>query len=165
MRMALEEAERAGEEGEVPVGAVLVYENQVIARGHNRPIALHDPTGHAEILALRTGAAMAGNYRLPQSTLYVTLEPCVMCAGALIQARVKRLVFGADDPKSGAVQSAYSLLNDARLNHRMDVRGGVFLEECRDVLRVFFQERRKGIFTTEDTESTENFKTRKEKDK
>jgi len=142
MRMALEEAKRAGEEGEVPVGAVLVYENQVIARGHNRPIALHDPTGHAEILTLRAGAAMAGNYRLPQSTLYVTLEPCIMCAGALIQARVKCLVFGADDPKSGAVNSLYSILSDERLNHRLEIRGGVLLEECREVLRRFFQERR-----------------------
>jgi tRNA(adenine34) deaminase len=159
--MALEEAKRAGEEGEVPVGAVLVCENQIIARGHNRPIALHDPTGHAEILTLRAGAAMAGNYRLPQSMLYVTLEPCIMCAGALIQARLKGLVFGADDPKSGAVQSLYSILSDERLNHRLEIRGGVLLEECRDVLRRFFQERRTGIFTTEDTESTENYKPRK----
>jgi len=155
MRIALEEAKRAGEEGEVPVGAVLVYENQVMARGHNRPIALHDPTGHAEILTLRAGAANAGNYRIPQGTLYVTLEPCIMCAGALIQARVKRLVFGADDPKGGGVRSLYSILSDPRLNHRLEVKGGVLLEECRDVLVRFFQERRKGIFTTEDTEITE----------
>jgi tRNA(adenine34) deaminase len=142
MGMALEEAEKAGEEGEVPVGAVLVYESQVIARGHNRPIALQDPTGHAEILILRAGAAIAENYRLSQGTVYVTLEPCIMCAGALIQARVKRLVFGADDPKSGGVQSLYSIPSDPRLNHRLEVKGGVLLEECREVLRRFFRERR-----------------------
>jgi tRNA(adenine34) deaminase len=142
MRIALEEAKKAGEEGEVPVGAVLVFENQVIARGHNRPIALHDPTGHAEILVLRSGAANAENYRIPAATLYVTLEPCIMCSGALIQARVKRLVFGADDLKSGGVKSLYSILNDERLNHRPEVRGGVLAEECRDVLVRFFQERR-----------------------
>ncbi len=142
MHMALAEAEKAGEEGEVPVGAVLVYENQVIARGHNRPIALHDPTGHAEILTLRAGAAIAGNYRLSQGTIYVTLEPCVMCAGALIQARLNRLVFGADDPKSGGVQSLYSILTDPRLNHRLEIRGGVLLDECRDILRRFFKDKR-----------------------
>jgi len=142
MDMALEEAKRAEEEGEVPVGAVLVSQGQVIARARNRPIALSDPTAHAEILALREGAAGAGNYRLPDSTLYVTLEPCAMCAGALLQARVKRLVFGAEDPKAGAVRSLYFLLEDERLNHRVDVTGGVLREECREILRQFFQDRR-----------------------
>ena len=142
MQMALEEARKAGEEGEVPVGAVLVSEGRVIARGHNRPIGLSDPTGHAEILTLRAGAAAAGNYRLTGCTLYVTLEPCVMCAGAIIQARVSRLVYGAEDPKSGGVQSLYAILSDERLNHRVEVQGGVLLEECGEVLRRFFQERR-----------------------
>ncbi|MCX5913168.1 MAG: tRNA adenosine(34) deaminase TadA [Deltaproteobacteria bacterium] len=142
MQMALEEAQKAGEEGEVPVGAVLVFEGQVIARGHNRPIGLSDPTGHAEILTLRAAAAAAGNYRLPRSTLYVTLEPCVMCAGALVQGRVSRVVYGADDPKSGGVQSLYTILSDERLNHRVEVRSGVLLEECREALRRFFRERR-----------------------
>ena len=142
MRMALEEAQKAGEEGEVPVGAVLVSEGRVIARGHNRPIGLNDPTGHAEILTLREGAAAAGNYRLPRATLYVTLEPCVMCAGALIQARVGRLVYGADDPKSGAVRSLYSILSDERLNHRVEVRAGVLMEECGEILRRFFKDKR-----------------------
>jgi tRNA(adenine34) deaminase len=142
MQMALEEAQKAGEEGEVPVGAVLVFEGQVVARGHNRPIGLSDPTGHAEILTLRAAAAAAGNYRLPRSTLYVTLEPCVMCAGAILQARVSRLVYGAEDPKSGGVQSLYAILSDERLNHRVEVRSGVLLEECREALRRFFRERR-----------------------
>jgi tRNA(adenine34) deaminase len=142
MQMALEEAQKAGEEGEVPVGAVLVSEGQVVAREHNRPIALSDPTGHAEILTLRVGAAAARNYRLPGCTLYVTLEPCVMCAGALIQARVGRVVYGADDPKSGGVRSLYTILSDERLNHRVEVQGGVLVEECGEVLRRFFQERR-----------------------
>jgi len=140
--MALEEAKRAGEEGEVPVGAVLVSAGEVISRGRNRPIALSDPTAHAEILALREGAAKVGNYRLPGGTLYATLEPCVMCAGALLQARVRRLVFGVEDPKAGAVRSLYSLLEDERLNHRLEVKAGVLLEECREIMRQFFQERR-----------------------
>jgi tRNA(adenine34) deaminase len=142
MSMALEEARRAGEEGEVPVGAVLVSGGQVIARGGNRPIALSDPTAHAEILALREGAAKVGNYRLPDSTLYVTIEPCAMCAGALLQARVRRLVYGATDPKGGGVRSLYLLLEDERLNHRVEVTPGVLLDECREILRQFFQERR-----------------------
>jgi tRNA(adenine34) deaminase len=142
MNMALEEARRAGEEGEVPVGAVLISAGQVIARSHNRPIALSDPTAHAEILALREGAVRVGNYRLPDSTIYVTIEPCTMCAGALLQARVRRLVFGAEDPKAGGVRSLYFLLEDERLNHRVEVTAGVLLEESREMLRRFFQERR-----------------------
>jgi tRNA(adenine34) deaminase len=142
MRIALEEAKRAGEEGEVPIGAVLVSEGEVIGRGRNRPISLSDPTAHAEILALREGAAMMENYRLPDSTLYVTIEPCTMCAGAILQARVRRLVFGAEDLKTGAVRSIYSLLEDERLNHRVEVTSGILLEECREILQRFFRERR-----------------------
>jgi len=142
MRLALEEAQGAGEEGEVPVGAILVSGGKVIGRGRNRPIALSDPTAHAEILAIRQGANLTGNYRLPGATLFVTVEPCPMCAGALIQARVKRLVYGAEDPKAGGVRSLYFLLEDERLNHRVEVTAGVLLEECREVLRRFFQERR-----------------------
>jgi tRNA(adenine34) deaminase len=142
MGLALEEANKGGEEGEVPVGAVLVSEGQVVAKGHNRPIGLNDPTGHAEILTLRAGAAAVANYRLPGSTLYVTLEPCVMCAGAIVQTRVARLVYGAEDPKNGGVQSLYSILNDARLNHRVEVKGGVLREECGEILRRFFKGKR-----------------------
>ena len=142
MRMALEEARRAGEEGEIPIGAVLVSEGEVIGHGRNRSISLSDPTAHAEILALREGAARMGNYRLPDSTLYVTIEPCTMCAGAILQARVRRLVFGAEDPKTGAVRSIYSLLEDERLNHRVEVTSGILLEECREILQRFFRERR-----------------------
>jgi tRNA(adenine34) deaminase len=142
MRMALEDARRAGEEGEVPIGAVLVSEGEVIGRGRNRSISLSDPTAHAEILALREGAARVGNYRLPDSTLYVTIEPCTMCAGAILQARVRRLVFGAEDPKTGAIRSIYSLLEDERLNHRVEVTSGILLEECREILQRFFRERR-----------------------
>jgi tRNA(adenine34) deaminase len=156
MRIALEEARRAGEEGEVPIGAVLVSEGEVIGRGRNRPIALSDPTAHAEIQALREGGLRVGNYRLPGSTLYVTLEPCIMCAGAILQARVGRLVFGNEDPKGGAVSSLYSLLEDRRLNHRVEVTSGVLQDECRELLQRFFRERRKDIFTTEGTENTED---------
>jgi tRNA(adenine34) deaminase len=142
MRCALEEAARAGEEGEIPVGAVLVSGGEIAGRGRNRPIGLADPTAHAEILALREGAARKQNYRLPESTLYVTLEPCAMCAGAILTARVRRLVFGAVDPKSGAVRSLYALLEDERLNHRVEITPGVLEEECREILRRFFRERR-----------------------
>jgi tRNA(adenine34) deaminase len=142
MRMALEEAKRAGEEGEVPVGAVLVSGGRVIARGRNRPIAMSDPTAHAEILALREAATQMGNYRLPGCTLYVTVEPCAMCAGAVLQARVGRLVFGAEDPKAGAVRSLYTLLEDRRLNHGVEVTSDILAQECGEVLRRFFRERR-----------------------
>jgi tRNA(adenine34) deaminase len=156
MRIALEEARRAGEEGEVPIGAVLVSEGEVIGRGRNRPIALSDPTAHAEIQALREGGMRVGNYRLPGSTLYVTLEPCIMCAGAILQARVGRLVFGNEDPKGGAVSSLYSLLEDSRLNHQVEVTSGVLQDECRELLQRFFQERRENIFTMEGTENAED---------
>lgn len=127
--------------GEVPVGAVLVGE-MVLARAFNRPIGLNDPTAHAEVLALRHAAARLGNYRLPGTTLYVTIEPCIMCVGALIQARVARLVFGAADPKGGACVSLYRLPEDPRLNHQLEVTGGVREAECRELLQEFFRSRR-----------------------
>jgi tRNA(adenine34) deaminase len=140
--MALGEAKDAGAEGEVPVGAILVVQDEIVARGRNQPIALCDPTAHAEIMALREAAAKIGNFRLPGSTLYVTIEPCVMCAGALLQARVERLVYGAQDPKGGGVRSLFRLLEDERLNHRVKVTGGILAEDCREVLQRFFHERR-----------------------
>ena len=152
MRIALEEARKAGEEGEVPIGAVLVSAGEVIGKGRNRPIALCDPSAHAEILALREGGVGVKNYRLPDSTLYVTLEPCIMCAGAVLQARVRRLVFGVEDPKGGAVSSLYALLEDGRLNHRVEVTPGVLRDECRELLQRFFRERRQNILATETTE-------------
>ena len=143
MRCALREAERARKEQEVPVGAVVVHEGRVIARAHNRPIRLHDPTGHAEVLALRSAARKLGNYRLNGSSLYATIEPCAMCAGAMVQARLKRLVFGARDPKAGASGSVLTVLNHPKLNHRVEVTEGVLAEECARVLRDFFRSRRR----------------------
>ena len=142
MRMALAEAEKALQEGEVPVGAVVVLGDAVIASAHNGPVGFKDPTAHAEILALRRAAAAEGNYRLAGTTLYVTIEPCLMCAGALIHARVSRLVFGAQDPKGGAVASLYRVLEDDRLNHRVEVTGGVLKEACSEILSRFFREKR-----------------------
>ncbi len=143
MQHALKLAERAQEEAEVPVGAVLMLNDEIIGTGWNRPIAAHDPTAHAEIMALRAGAAKLGNYRLNDTTLYVTLEPCVMCAGAMVHARIKRLVFGASDPKVGAVKSVFNILDSARLNHRVEYVGGVLAEECGGMLSSFFEARRK----------------------
>ena len=143
MARALMLARRAEAEGEVPVGAVIVREGKVIGEGWNRPIASHDPSAHAEIVALRDAAAREGNYRLPNSTLYVTLEPCPMCAGAIIHARVAQLVFGASDPKGGAAGSVFSLLpSDHRFNHRVAVRSGTLAETCAEQLRAFFRARR-----------------------
>lgn len=143
MREALREAEAAARKGEVPVGAILVSEEgDLLARAHNQPISLCDPTAHAEILALREGAKRLGNYRLLGTTLYVTLEPCPMCAGALVYARVKRLVFGARDAKSGACGSIYNIVNDERLNHRLEVVSGLLEEEAAKLLRDFFKIRR-----------------------
>ncbi|MBW1991927.1 MAG: nucleoside deaminase [Deltaproteobacteria bacterium] len=143
MGLALEQARQAGAAGEVPVGAVLVGEDgDLLAEAHNAPISLKDPTAHAEMLVLRQAAARAGNYRLPGATLYVTMEPCLMCAGALVQARIRRLVFGAADPKAGACGSLYRVPEDPRLNHRFEVQGGVREAECRELLRQFFQARR-----------------------
>jgi tRNA(adenine34) deaminase len=142
MRHALLLARRAETAGEVPVGALLVHEGRIIGEGWNRPIGAHDPSAHAEIVALRDAALRIGNYRLTGSTLYVTLEPCVMCAGAIVHARVARLVFGADDPKAGAVRSVYDVIANPRLNHRVDWQGGVLGDECGERLRAFFRARR-----------------------
>ena len=140
--LALEEARRAADAGEVPIGAVVVLAGRVIGRAHNAPIALKDPTAHAEILALRAAARELGNYRLEGATLYTTVEPCVMCCGAVVHARVARLVYGATDPKAGGVQSLYRILDDDRLNHRVAVTGGVRAEECGARLTEFFRSRR-----------------------
>ena len=141
--LALEQAKAGLAAGEVPVGAVLVDEaGEVLARAFNCPIGLNDPTAHAEVLALRAGARLRGNYRLPGVSLYVTMEPCIMCLGAMIQARLRRLVFGAPDPKGGACVSLYRLPEDARLNHRLEVTGGVREAECRALVQEFFKARR-----------------------
>jgi len=142
MRRALELAALAAQQGEVPVGALIVRDGAVIAEGANRPIAAHDPTAHAEIVALRAAGETLGNYRLPGTTLYVTLEPCAMCAAAIIHARVSRLVFGAGDPKAGAVHSVYDLIANPRLNHAVEWTGGVLEAECAELLRSFFRSRR-----------------------
>jgi tRNA(adenine34) deaminase len=142
MALALEEAARAAEAGEVPIGAVVVVEGRVVGRGHNTPIARADPTGHAEIVALRAAARHEANYRLTGATLYATVEPCAMCCGAALQARIARLVYGADDPKAGAVRSLYRLLEDRRLNHQVEVTAGVRAEECGARLTEFFRTRR-----------------------
>ncbi|HLC42177.1 MAG TPA: tRNA adenosine(34) deaminase TadA [Methylomirabilota bacterium] len=142
MTKALAEARLAFQESEVPVGAVVVLDDEIIGRGHNEPIGQSDPTAHAEILALREAARKTENYRLTGATLYVTLEPCAMCCGALVAARVDRVVFGAEDPKAGAAVSLYRLLDDARLNHQVAVTGGVLAEECSALLQQFFREKR-----------------------
>lgn len=142
MRLALEQANKAGAAGEVPVGAALVSGDRMIAVGANRPIASHDPTAHAEIEALRSGGRALGSYRLTDTTLYVTLEPCPMCAMAIVHARVRRLVFGAWDPRAGAAGSITDIFALPGLNHRVDVFGGVLMEECGGLLREFFAERR-----------------------
>ncbi|WP_296811645.1 tRNA adenosine(34) deaminase TadA [Thiocapsa sp.] len=143
MQLALTLADRAAAEGEVPVGAVLVLNNELIGEGWNRPIGTHDATAHAEIQALRDAGQRLGNYRLPGTTLYVTLEPCVMCAGAIIHARVGEVVFGAADPKAGACGSLFDILpSDGRFNHRTGCRGGILADGCAETLRGFFQARR-----------------------
>jgi tRNA(adenine34) deaminase len=142
MRLALEAARGAASAGEVPVGAVLAQGDTVLAVGANRPIAGHDPTAHAEIEALRAGGRALGSYRLGGATLYVTLEPCVMCASAIVHARVARLVFGAWDPKAGAAGSTVNVFSMPHLNHRVDVFGGVLMEECGALLTSFFAARR-----------------------
>ncbi|MFZ9610273.1 MAG: tRNA adenosine(34) deaminase TadA [Methylococcales bacterium] len=142
MRYAFRLAQRAEEQGEVPVGAIVVKDDQCIAEGWNMSIVTHDPTAHAEMVALRKAGLVMENYRLCQSTLYVTLEPCVMCMGAIIHARVKRLVFGAFDPKRGAVCNALSLANTSFLNHQISWDGGVLEMECSELLKCFFRVRR-----------------------
>ena len=142
MEVALAEARDGAAQGEVPVGAVVALEGQVVARAHNRPIALGDPTAHAEILAIRAAAAALRTYRLIGATIYVTLEPCVMCIGAMVNARIARLKFGARDPKAGAAGSVYDIGRDGRLNHRMEIYPGLMESECAEVLSRFFSVRR-----------------------
>jgi tRNA(adenine34) deaminase len=142
MRYALNRALEAGERGEVPVGAVVVIEGDLIAEAFNAPIASCDPTAHAEIVALRRAAAQLKNYRLTGATLYVTIEPCLMCVGAMVHARIARLVYGAPEPKAGAIESAMRALEHPTLNHRFEVTAGVLADEARDVMQEFFQRRR-----------------------
>ncbi len=142
MRLALDEARAAAAAGEVPIGAVVVLDDRVVARAANRTIADCDPTAHAEIVALRGAAKELGNYRLGQATLYVTVEPCSMCAGAIVQARVTRLVYGCDDPKGGAVRSCFAVLDHPALNHRVEVTRLVLAEECAATIQAFFAARR-----------------------
>ena len=142
MGLALLEARKAWEQGEVPVGAVVVKDGEVIATGYNQPIGSHDPTAHAEIVALRAAAEKLGNYRLPGCELYVTLEPCIMCSGAMMHARLARVVYAALDPKTGACGSVVDLFAEAKLNHHTEVVGGVLAEEAGSLLRSFFAERR-----------------------
>lgn len=142
MQLALEQARLAWAEGEVPVGAVVVKDGEVIATGYNRPIGRHDPTAHAEIVALRAAAEKLGNYRLPGCELYVTLEPCIMCSGAMMHARLSRVVYAAVDPKTGACGSVVNLFEEERLNHHTEVLGGVMAAEASSLLKAFFAERR-----------------------
>ena len=142
MRAALDQARRAQERGEVPVGAVVVLDGAIVGEGFNQPIAAHDPTAHAEIVALRDAARRIGNYRLTGATLYVTIEPCQMCVGAMVHARVARVVYGAREPKAGAIESAMRAHEHPSLNHRLVAVGGVLEDECREVIQGFFEERR-----------------------
>ena len=142
MRAALAQAELARAADEVPVGAVLVVDGEIVGRGYNQPVSSHDPTAHAEVMALRDAGLHLANYRLPGSTLYVTLEPCAMCSGAIMHARVERVVFGARDPKTGVAGSVIDLFAESRLNHHATTQGGVLAEECGALLSGFFAERR-----------------------
>lgn len=143
MEVALEQAELAGKQGEVPVGAVLIRDDKLLSKAGNRPISSNDPTAHAEILVLRKAAKKEENYRLPGSTLYVTLEPCTMCVGAIIHARVKRVVFGAKDSKTGALTSVYSIGGDGLLNHTLEISGGILAEKSSSLLKDFFSSKRR----------------------
>ena len=142
MEEALRSAQRALEAGEVPVGAVVVCAGKIVGRGSNRNLTDSDPTAHAEVVALRQAGAALRNHRLEDCELFVTIEPCAMCAGAIVHARLKRLIYGADDPKAGAVQSVMQVLNHPKLNHRMEVRGGVLTGRCAEILQTFFKSRR-----------------------
>ncbi len=142
MQLALAEAKEAAKTGEVPVGAIIIEKNEILARAGNAPIYLKDPTGHAEIRAIRIACQNKQNYRLPGTTLYVTLEPCTMCMGAILHARIEHLVYGAADPKTGAAHSLFQLGNDCRLNHQLKVHRGVLEKECGEILRFFFKKRR-----------------------
>ena len=142
MQQALDQAKLAAMAGEVPVGAVLVRDGKIISRGFNQPIGNSDPSAHAEMMALRSAAQLESNYRLPGTTLYVTLEPCIMCAGAMLHARVERVVFGATDPKTGAAGSVLNVFSEKQINHQTQVEGGIMGEECGQILRDFFKGRR-----------------------
>jgi tRNA(adenine34) deaminase len=143
MGFALNEARMARDAGEVPIGAVVVIDNQIAGSGHNRPIGSKDPTAHAEVIALREAARRIGNYRLPEATLYVTIEPCAMCAGAIVNARIKRLVYGAADLRAGGVDTVFRICTNSSLNHRAEVTSGVMAEESRLLMQAFFKQRRK----------------------
>lgn len=143
MQLAVEQAQIAEENGDVPIGAVIVHNDQIIAKAYNQREQLQDPTAHAEIIALTQAAAALENWHLNDCTIYVTLEPCCMCAGALVLARIDRLVYGCDDPKTGAVKSLYNIVSDSRLNHQLEVVSGVLMEECSAQLQQFFNRRRK----------------------
>ena len=142
MQIAIEQARIAEENGDVPIGAIIVHNNQIIGKAYNQREQLQDPTAHAEIIALTQAAAFLESWRLIDCTIYVTLEPCCMCAGALVLARIERLVYGCDDPKTGAVKSLYNILQDERLNHKVEVTSGVLTDECSELLQNFFQKRR-----------------------
>jgi tRNA(adenine34) deaminase len=143
MGFALSEARLAREAGEVPIGAVVVVDNQIVGSGHNQPIGSNDPTAHAEIIALREAARRIGNYRLTEATLYATIEPCAMCAGALVNARIKRLVYGAADLRAGAIDTVFQICASSSLNHQVEVTSGVRAEESRELMRAFFKDRRR----------------------
>ncbi len=147
MELALEQAQAAGDAGEVPVGAVIVKDGEIMGQGQNRNLRDHDPAAHAEIVALRQAAARLGNHRLVGCVMFATIEPCAMCAGAMMHARLARLVYGAHDPKAGAAGSALDVLNHPRLNHRMEVASGVLAGRCSEILREFFQSRRNDLKT------------------
>jgi tRNA(adenine34) deaminase len=142
MRAALALADEARERGEVPVGAVLVIDGEILGRGYNQPVSRNDPTAHAEIVALREAGRQSGNYRLPGSTMYVTIEPCQMCVGAMVHARVARVVYGTPEPKAGAIESAMRAHEHPSLNHRLEAAGGVLEADCRNIIQTFFKERR-----------------------
>ena len=144
MEEALRAAQRALDAGEVPVGAVVVFEGKIVGRGWNQNIGANDPTAHAEIVALRDAGAALGNYRLGDCALFATIEPCAMCAGALVHARIKRLVYGADDPKAGAIRSVLQVVNHPGLNHQMEVKGGILSGRCAELVQTFFKSRRSG---------------------
>ncbi len=142
MQVAIEQAKIAEDNGDVPIGAVIIYQDRIIAKGYNQREQLQDPTAHAEIIALTAAAAEIESWRLNECTMYVTLEPCCMCAGALVLSRMDRLVYGCDDPKAGACRSLYNIVQDERLNHRLEVTAGVLADECSELLQDFFQRRR-----------------------
>jgi tRNA(adenine34) deaminase len=150
MKLAIEQAQIAEENGDVPIGAIIVFENQIVGKAYNQREQLNDPTAHAEIIALTQAAAFVESWRLHGCTIYVTLEPCPMCAGALVLARMDRLVYGCDDPKTGACGSLYDIVRDKRLNHRLAVTTGVLADECGQLLRNFFEKKRPGRTTSKD---------------